>query len=111
MNVNLIQALGRSSLYFPVAMILNDSMTYGDATAFTSYAMQLRDRPDSRNSSPNPASLHRNRTLKFHETEVVNDPIPYLNNIKGVDLLNVQFYYEEGKNDATIHVKPGKPSR
>jgi ABC-type multidrug transport system fused ATPase/permease subunit len=119
MNVNLIQALGRSLLYFlGCAMILNDSMTYGDVTAFTSYAMQLLGpavRFSQLVSQLQQVSIATERLFEIFDEkpEVVNDPDPvFLNNIKGqVDLLNVQFYYEEGKNvinDVTIHVKPGE---
>lgn len=119
MNVNLIQALGRSLLYFlGCAMILNDSMTYGDVTAFTSYAMQLLGpavRFSQLVSQLQQVSIATERLFEIFDEkpEVVNDPDPvFLNNIKGqVDLINVQFYYEEGKNvinDVTIHVKPGE---
>jgi ABC-type multidrug transport system fused ATPase/permease subunit len=99
-------------------MILNDSMTYGDVTAFTSYAMQLLGpavRFSQLVSQLQQVSIATERLFEIFDEkpEVVNDPDPvFLNNIKGqVDLLNVQFYYEEGKNvinDVTIHVKPGE---
>lgn len=119
MNVNLIQALGRSLLYFlGCAMILNESMSYGDVTAFTSYAMQLLGpavRFSQLVSQLQQVSIATERLFEIFDEkpEVVNDPNPVvLKNIKGqVDLINVQFYYEEGKNvinDVTIHVEPGE---
>ena len=118
MNVNLIQALGRSLIYFlGCAMILNESMTYGDVTAFTSYAMQLLGpavRFSQLVSQLQQVSIATERLFEIFDEkpEVVNDPDPVVMPIKGqVDFKHVQFYYEEGKpviNDFSIHVEPGQ---
>ena len=118
MNVNLIQALGRSLIYFlGCSMILNETMTYGDVTAFTSYAMQLLGpavRFSQLISQLQQVSIATERLFEIFDEkpEVVNDPDPIIKPIKGeVDFKHVQFYYEEGKpviNDFSIHVEPGQ---
>ena len=119
MNVNLIQALGRSLLFFlGCGMVLNGSLTYGEVTAFTAYAMQLLG----------PAVRFSQLITQLQQVSIATEPlfeifdeVPEVDNaanpipcprISGqVDLEDVKFWYEEGKtviNGVTIHVKPGQ---
>ena len=119
MNVNLIQALGRSLLFFlGCGMVLNGSLTYGEVTAFTAYAMQLLG-PAVRFSQLitqlQQVSIATERLFEiFDEVPEVDNaanPIPCPRIIGQVDLEDVKFWYEEGKtviNGVTIHVKPGQ---
>lgn len=119
MNVNLIQALGRSLLFFlGCGMVLNGSLTYGEVTAFTAYAMQLLG-PAVRFSQLitqlQQVSIATERLFEiFDEVPEVDNaanPIPCPRISGQVDLEDVKFWYEEGKtviNGVTIHVKPGQ---
>lgn len=119
MNVNLIQALGRSLLFFlGCGMVLNGSLTYGEVTAFTAYAMQLLG-PAVRFSQLitqlQQVSIATERLFEIFDEvpEVANaaNPIPCPRISGQVDLEDVKFWYEEGKtviNGVTIHVKPGQ---
>ena len=119
MNVNLIQALGRSLLFFlGCGMVLNGSLTYGEVTAFTAYAMQLLG-PAVRFSQLitqlQQVSIATERLFEiFDEVPDVDNaanPIPCPRISGQVDLEDVKFWYEEGKtviNGVTIHVKPGQ---
>ena len=119
MNVNLIQALGRSLLFFlGCGMVLNGSLTYGEVTAFTAYAMQLLG-PAVRFSQLitqlQQVSIATERLFEiFDEVPEVDNaatPIPCPRITGQVDLEDVKFWYEEGKtviNGVTIHVKPGQ---
>lgn len=118
MNVNLIQALGRSLIFFlGCGMILQGELTYGDVTAFTAYAMQLLG-PAVRFSQLinqlQQVAIATERLFEIFDElpEVVNDPNPIpIPKMRGqVDFNDVHFHYEEGKpvlRGITIHVKPG----
>ena len=118
MNVNLIQSLGRSLIYFlGCGMIISGDLTYGDVTAFTAYAMQLLG-PAVRFSQLvnqlQQVSIATERLFEIFDEkpEVVNDPNPIpIPRITGkVDFNDVHFQYEEGKpvlKGITIHVKAG----
>lgn len=118
MNVNLIQALGRSLIFFlGCGMVLNGSLSYGDVTAFTAYAMQLLG-PAVRFSQLitqlQQVSIATERLFEIFDEvpEVANNPNPVpCPRITGkVDLEDIHFWYEEGKpviSGVTINVKPG----
>lgn len=118
MNVNLIQALGRSLIFFlGCGMVLNGSLSYGDVTAFTAYAMQLLG-PAVRFSQLitqlQQVSIATERLFEIFDEvpEVANNPTPVpCPRITGkVDLEDIHFWYEEGKpviSGVTINVKPG----
>ncbi len=118
MNVNLIQSLGRSLIYFlGCGMIISGDLTYGDVTAFTAYAMQLLG-PAVRFSQLvnqlQQVSIATERLFEIFDekAEVVNDPNPIpIPHITGqVDFNDVHFHYEEGKpvlKGITFHAKPG----
>ena len=119
MNVNLIQALGRSLLFFlGCGMVLNGSLTYGEVTAFTAYAMQLLGpavRVSQLITQLQQVSIATERLFEiFDEVPEVDNaanPIPCPRISGQVDLEDVKFWYEEGKtviNGVTIHVKPGQ---
>ncbi len=118
MNVQLIQSLGYSLLFFlGCAMVLSDDMTYGEVSAFTSYAMQLlwpAVRFSNLVSQLEQVNIATDRLFEIFdqhpEVTSCENPIP-CKRIRGkVDLEHVEFYYEEGKpvlRDITIHCAPG----
>lgn len=119
MNVNLIQSLGRSIIFFlGCGMIITGDLTYGEVTAFTAYAMQLLGpavRFSQLISQLQQVAIATDRLFEIFDEvpEVVDcpNPIPIPHMRGQVDLNDVHFQYEEGKpvlKGITIHCKPGE---
>ena len=118
-NVNLIQSLGRSLIYFlGCALVLRGDLTYGDVVAFTTYAMQLL-MPAVRFSELarqlQDVSIATERLFEvFGETaEIQSPPNPVrVARVRGrVDFNAVQFHYEVGRpvlRVLDLQVEPGE---
>jgi subfamily B ATP-binding cassette protein MsbA len=119
MNTQLIQALGRSSIYFlGCAMVLSGDLQYGDIVAFTAYSMQLLG-PAVRFSELvrqlQNVSIATDRLFEVfaEEPEITTDPeaVPTKQLRGEVDFENVSFHYEEGHpviRDFSLHVEAGQ---
>ncbi|MCK5801966.1 MAG: ABC transporter ATP-binding protein, partial [Lentisphaeria bacterium] len=119
MNTQLIQGLGRSTIYFlGCAMVLRGDLSYGDVVAFTAYAMQLLG-PAVRFSAIvkqlQDVSIATERLFEiFGELpEITSKPgAKRIRQLEGkVDLEDVHFHYLEGQpviQGLTLHVKPGQ---
>ena len=118
MNVNLIHTLGRSIIFFlGCGMIITGDLTYGEVTAFTSYAMQLLGPAVRFSNLINQllqVAIATDRLFEIFDErpEVMNDPNPIpIPRMRGeVEFKNVEFHYEEGKSvlkDISIHCNPG----
>jgi subfamily B ATP-binding cassette protein MsbA len=119
MNTQLIQSLGRSSIYFlGCAMVLSGDLQYGDIVAFTAYSMQLLG-PAVRFSELvrqlQNVAIATDRLFEVfaEEPEITTDPeaVPTKHLRGEVDFENVSFHYEEGHpviRDFSLHVEAGQ---
>ena len=119
MNTMLIEGLGRVSIYYlGCAMVLSDSITYGDVVAFTSYAMQLlgpavRFSQLAKQIQDVGVSIERLFEV-FDEPPEIDDPpeATPVSRLRGrVDFDHIDFHYEEGNpilKDFDLHVAAGE---
>ena len=119
MNTMVIQAVGRSVIYFlACAMVLNGTLTYGDVVAFTTYAMQLlwpavRFSELARQLQNVSIAVDRLFEVFDEQPEIEDGPDAVtLKRLRGkVDFDNVKFHYEEGKpvlQGFDLHVAAGE---
>ena len=119
MNTMLIQRLGRASIYYlGCAMVLSDTITYGDVVAFTSYAMQLlgpavRFSQLAKQIQDVGVSVERLFEVFDEPPEIDSHPEPTpVTRLQGrVDFDHVDFHYEEGSpvlQDFDLHVAAGE---
>ena len=120
LNTMLLQDTGRTCIYFlGCAMVLAGAASYGDVTAFTTYAMQILW-PAVRFSQL--AEQLQNVRISADRLFEILDAHPELpeksgavrfeSNVRGeVDFDEVSFWYEPGKvilRDLDIHIKAGE---
>ena len=119
-NTMLLQDTGRTCIYFlGCAMVLADAASYGDVTAFTTYAMQIlwpAVRFSQLAEQLQNVRISADRLFEILEArpEVVERPgaVRLEGNVRGqVDFDKVSFWYEPGKvilHDLDIHIQAGE---
>ena len=119
MNVNLIQSVGWSLIYFiGTASVLKGDMTYGEVTAFTAYTMAMlwpAVRFSQIVNQLQQVAISTDRLLEIFDAQPEirdsADASPLPSPIRGeVELDNVQFHYEAGIpiiKGISIHCNPG----
>lgn len=119
LNTNLIQNLGRSLIFFlGCGMVLRGDLTYGDVTAFTTYAMQLlmpavRFSELARQIQQVGIATERLFEIFDEVPEIASPPnAKPVSRIKGrVEFKDVFFHYEEGRpviRGLDLNVEPGQ---
>ncbi len=119
-NTMLLQDGGRTCVYFlGCAMVLADAASYGDVTAFTSYAMQIlwpAVRFSQLAEQLQNVRISADRLFEILDEKPEIDDIPnayrFEGKVKGdVDFDNVFFSYEPGKQiikGMDVHIKAGE---
>ena len=119
MNTQLIQGLGRSTIYFAgCALVLKGDLSYGDVVAFTTYAMQLlgpavRFSGLAQQLQNVSIAVERLFEVLGEEPEIVDRENPVvIDELKGeVEFQGVHFHYEETNpviRGFDLHVEPGQ---
>ncbi len=119
MNVNLIQSMGYSLIYFAgTASVLKGEMTYGEVTAFTAYTITMlwpAVRFSQIINQLQQVAISTDRLLEIFDAQPeikdTPDATPLPTPIRGeVELDNVVFHYEEGVpvlKGISLHCNPG----